>query len=111
MNNRFVVPGMILVGMCLLLVGAAWNQIVPTSAYWTPEKAEEFVAAQTDLHAHLDDAKDKRQEFAAAKERFIKIRDELENARGTRSRMKTVVTFLGAALLLAAVVAHLAQRK
>jgi hypothetical protein len=111
MNNRFVVPGLIVVGLCMLVAGAAWNQIVPSSAYWTPEKAEEFAAAQTNLHAHLDDAKEKRQEFAAAKARFIKIRDELEQARGTRSRTKTVVTFLGAAVLLAAVITHMAQRK
>jgi hypothetical protein len=110
MKNRFAVPGLILIGLCLLVLGIAWNQVLPSSAYWTPEQAEEFAAAQTELHARLDHAADHQQEFAVAKDRFIKIRDELENARGTRGRMKTVVTLLGATMLLVAIMLHLSQR-
>ena len=111
MKHRFVVPGLILIGICLLMLGTAWNQIVPSSAYWTAEKAEEFSAAQTELHAHLDDGPNHDQKLSRAKDRFIKIRDELEGARGTRSRMKTAITILGAGILLVAIMIHLSARQ
>jgi len=111
MKHSFVVPGLILVGICLLLLGTAWNQVVPSSAYWTTEKAEEFSAAQTELHAHLDDGANHEQQNSAARDRFIKIRDELESAHGTRSRIKTAITIFGAGFLLLAIMIHLSARQ
>jgi hypothetical protein len=111
MNDRLVVSGLIGGGLCLLILGAAWNQVVPSSAYWTPEKAEEFSAAQTDLHSHLDHSANHEHAYSAAKDRFIKIRDELESARGTRSRIKTIITSVGVTLLALAVLIHWSVRQ
>jgi len=110
MKQRFLVCGFVFFGMCLLALGLGWNQFVPTTIYWTPEKAEEFSAAQTELHAQWHNQKDARyaEQAEAAKARFLRIRDELESARISRSHFKTAFLAGGVLSLLVGISIHLA---
>jgi hypothetical protein len=110
MHKRFAAPGLILLGLCLSALGVSWNRVSSPSDYWTQQQADEFTEAQTELHARWHSHGDKaeqQQEFAAARDRFIKIRDELESARNVRSRTGKMFIWTGVAALLIGIGAHL----
>ena len=110
MKQPFLVPVLLLVGLCLLVVGIGWNRILPPAAYWGDEQAQEYAAAQADLHSishsHTDDPAHE-QEVAAAKERFIKSYQSLEYARTARNRTSTFFIAVGTMLILVGIVLHL----
>lgn len=111
MKQRFVVPGLVLLGICLLGLGLGWDRIRPTTAYWTPEQAEEYSTSQSDLHAqwhtHTDN-QDHEQEAVAAKERFLKSLEALESARNSRTRTGNLLVMAGTGVLLLGIAIHLA---
>ena len=88
MKRRLALLSLI-AGLCLLGLGLAWGRIMPSSAYWGPEQAKEFTAAQIDAHAkshhHAGDEARER-ESAAARERYERISRQLEAARGSHRR-------------------------
>lgn len=110
MKQRFLVPGLILIGICLLAVGLTWHRIVPPAAYWGPEQADEYSAAQSQLHAigheHEHDPTFER-EIGLARERFEKSYQELEDARSSRNRTRIIFTAAGVIVLLAGIVLHM----
>jgi hypothetical protein len=112
MKRRALVLSSILAGFCLLLMGLVWNRLVPTTAYWSPEQAEEYSAAQLDMHSkshqHGDAAE---KEMTIARERFAKISDQLDRARGTQKFGGTIFLAAGVLLLLAGVGLHFAQNR
>lgn len=113
MNMRFLIPGLLVIGLCLLLAGLSWNSILPSSAYWTPQQAEEFSAAQTELHAqwHKRAHGHYESEAEAVKARFEKIADELRNARASQSRWKITLITTGVVTLVTGIVLHLNRRQ
>ena len=110
MKQRFLVPGLILIGMCLLGAGLTWHRIVPPAAYWGPKQADEYSAAQLQLHAlgheHEHDP-DFEREITLARERFKKSYQELEDARGSRNLTGRIFTAAGVIALLAGIVLHM----
>ena len=108
MFQRYLAPGLILFGLCVLALGASWNRVTPTSAYWSDEQAEEFTKAQTELHAkwHTHDVEHKEEDFAAAKDRFIKVRDELESARNSHGRTGKILLIAGVGFALVGIFIH-----
>ena len=111
MKRTSVLAVVFALGLILTILGISWNRVVPSSAYWSDAKADEFSKAQSDLHAQLHQtAPDQEAKYRAARDRFIKIRDELENARDSRSWMKTAVTAVGITLLLIGILYHFSKR-
>jgi hypothetical protein len=110
MKQRFLVPGLILIGICLLAVGLTWRRIVPPAAYWGPEQADEYSAAQSQLHAigheHEHDP-DFEREITLARERFEESYQELEDARSSRNLTGIIFTAAGVIVLLAGIVLHM----
>ena len=106
---------LLITGLALIALGWLWNSLVPSTAYWGPQQADEFVAAQADLHAktHAQEGSraDHAQEFAAARERFDKIRHELESARTARSRTGSILAGIGVLLALAGIVLYFSAKK
>src|SRR5688572_14978485 len=99
MNRRFLVTGLVIVGICLLGLGLAWNRLMPSSAYWSPEQAKEYSDAQIEAHAKSHQhGHDAEKDMAVARERFSKISQQLADARGSRRR--TGKLFLVAGVLL-----------
>jgi hypothetical protein len=111
MKHPYLVPGLIVVGLFLLVLGLGWNRVSDSDAYWDEGQATEYATAQAELHAkshtHSDDPRH-AQEVAAAKERFIKSYQALEHARTTRNRTGTLLMAGGIVLLLAGIFVHLA---
>jgi hypothetical protein len=105
-------PALMVVGLGLLGLGWGWNVVVPTTAYWGPTQAEEFTTAQADLHSKThnhDHDPNHEHEFAAARERFLKISQQLDDARTTRDRTGTYLAGAGILLLLVGIGIHLAN--
>jgi hypothetical protein len=100
------------VGFCLLGLGLAWDRLVSPKAYWTPDQAREYAAAQLEMHAkshqHTGDAE---KEMAVARERFEKIGRQLERARSSRKRTGTLFLAAGIVFLVAGVVLQLAESR
>jgi len=111
MNRKPLVLSLLLVGFALLGLGLAWNRIVPTTAFWSPEEAIEHSTAQAELHSishsHGHDEEHER-EVAAARDRFLKINQQLEDARGSRHRSGTFFTAAGIGLLVLGIMLHYA---
>jgi len=112
MNRRTLVFSLIAVGLCLLVVGLAWDRLVPSSAYWTPEQAQELSAAQLDMHtkSHQHGA-DAEQQMAAARERYKDISTQLDRARGSQRIMGTLFLAAGVLLLVTSIVLHFSQSR
>jgi hypothetical protein len=97
-------------------LGWTWSSVSPSSAYWGSEQADEYVQAQADLHAkthaskHRGEGFDQRQ-FADARERFDKIRSQLEGARNARASIGTYLTATGILLALVGIGIHLTNEK
>lgn len=107
-----LVPSLILLGTCLLGLGLAWNRIVPSSAYWSPQQAAEYTAAKLELHSKSHDhGSGVEQEMATAHERFAKISRELERARGSQRFTGTGFVILGVLLLAAGIAVHFAAKR
>ena len=114
MKRRILVPSSILVGFCLLCLGLAWNRLVPSSAYWSPDQAEEYTAAQLEMHTkshHHDGDAEQEKNMDAARERFDKISHQLERARGSQERTGTLFLAAGVSLLLVGVLLHLSGNR
>jgi len=104
---------LMVVGLGLIGLGWGWNAVVPTKAYWGPEQAEEYIAAQADLHSKTHDhdrAGDHEREFAAARERFVSISQQLDEARVARDRIGTYIAGSGILLILVGIGLHLANK-
>jgi hypothetical protein len=112
MKRRILVLGSILTGLCLLILGIAWDRLVPSSAYWSPEQAEEYTAAQLDMHSksHQHGA-GAENDMVLARERFAKISRQLERARGTQRISGTVFLAAGVLLLVGGVGLHFSQNR
>ena len=97
----------------MLGLGLAWDKMVPSSAYWGPNQAQELTAAQVDAHAkshyHGGDPARER-ESAAARERYDRITRQLEAARGSHRRSGFFLTAAGVALLVVGIGLHLSAR-
>jgi hypothetical protein len=109
MNRRFLILGLVVVGFCLLGLGLAWDRLVSPKAYWTPAQAEEYAAAQLEMHAkshqHSSEAE---KEMALARERFEKISRQLERARSSRKWTGRLFLAAGIISLAAGIVLHAA---
>ncbi len=112
MKRRVLVLSLLLIGLCLVVLGLAWDHLVPSSAYWGPEQAKELTAAQIEMHSksHHHGA-DAEQQMAAARERYRKISQQLETARGSQKRIGTFFLAAGVLLLVAGVVLHVSQNR
>lgn len=112
MNRRTLVFGLIAVGLCLLGVGLAWDRLVPASAYWTSEQAEELSAAQLEMHtkSHQHDA-DAEQQMAAARDRYKKVSAQLDRARGSQRLTGTLFLAVGVLLLVTSIVLYYSQNR
>jgi hypothetical protein len=115
--KRLLVPSLLVLGLLFLGLGWQWNRIRPPTSYWSDEKAAEYTAAHVALHslAHAVNGNQQQQdahakEFAAAKERFLKIDGELERAQNSRDYTKTILSGIGIVCVLSGVVAHVAER-
>jgi hypothetical protein len=111
MKRRVLVLSLLLGGLFLAGLGLAWERVVPSSAYWGPEQANALSAAQIEMHtrSHQHGA-DAEKEMASARERYVKISQELESARGSQKRIGTIIMVAGIALLLTGIALHLSQR-
>jgi hypothetical protein len=106
MKQRLLVSGFAIVGLLCLGLGLTWSKLTSTESYWSPKQAEEFNAAQSDLHKrqryNQNESEAQRQEFAAAKERFENISNQLETARSSRAYTGTGLKIFGAIAVLVA---------
>ena len=82
MTRPVLVGTLILGGLCLLILGLGWNHLVPSA-----------------------------KEMAIARERFKKISQQLERARGSQSRIGTLFLVAGVSLLLVGIVLHFSQNR
>lgn len=106
-------PVLMVVGLGLLGLGWGWSTVVPTTAYWGPTQAEEFTTAQADLHSkshNHDHDPNYEQEFAAARERFLSISQQLDDARTTRDGTGAYLAGAGILLILVGIGIHLANK-
>jgi hypothetical protein len=110
MKRRDLVLSLLLVGLCLVGLGLTWDHLVPSSVYWGPAQADELIAAQIEMHkkSHQHGA-DAEKEMAIARERYVKLSQQLESARGSQNRIGTFFLVAGISLLLAGIVLHMSQ--
>jgi hypothetical protein len=109
----FLPPVLMVVGLGLLGLGWGWSALVPTTAYWGPTQAEELTAAQVDLHSKTDNHDhdpNHEREFAAARERFLKISQQLDDARSMRDLTGNCLVGAGILLILVGIGIHLAHK-
>jgi len=118
MTQRKIAPilvgGLLLAGLILIGLGWIWGSLVPSSAYWGPQEAEELIKAQADLHAktHSHGTHEHNdQEFAAARNRLATIQHQLDSARNSRDRTGTYLAALGILLSLAGIALHFAAKQ
>jgi hypothetical protein len=112
MKRRLALASLI-IGLCLLGLGLAWDGIMPTSVYWGPEQATALVQAQIEAHAkshYHEDEEAHQKAAAAARARYDRLRERLEAARGSRRRSGLYLTAGGIALLLAGIGLHLTAK-
>jgi hypothetical protein len=94
------------VGLILLSMGYAWNRVIPSTAYWNDDRAREYTAAQAELHSLHGRGHTQEGDLNAARDRFLKIYQQLEHARSTRNRTATFLKGAGICLLLLGVILH-----
>jgi hypothetical protein len=100
MRPRPLALGLVVVGLILLGMGLAWNRVVPSTAYWNDDRAREYTAAQAELHSIHPRGHEHEAQLQAARDRFLKIYEQLEQARGTRNRTAALLKAVGISLLL-----------
>ncbi len=115
MTPRLLVPSLILIGIVFIAIGSQWNRLRPAEAYWSAEQAAEYTKAHAEMHSLAHNHgnghdETQSQEFAAAKDRFNKINEQLERARSSRIRTGTILTAIGLVSLLSGVALHFANR-
>lgn len=84
----------------LLLVGTGFLWPLAGSPEWPQEKAEEFAESSAALHeaAHGHDGKISTDDFAVIRQRFEKIKTELETARQRPAEIAFWLKIAGGAL-------------
>jgi Flp pilus assembly protein TadB len=109
LKNPYLVPGLIVLGLCMLALGWAWSSIRAPAAYWSEEQAAEYSTAQAQLHAishsHSHDP-GHEQVVAAARDRFLDAQQQLDDARGARNRTGMLFLAAGMTTLLVAIFLH-----
>jgi hypothetical protein len=107
--QRYFVPALGVLGVVMLLLGLCWKTISPTSLYWSDDRASEYTKAFAELHAAEDSAVkhpgiEAQHQFADARDRFGKIKTELEDARNKRDNTGPYLVAVGIFAILGAVV-------
>jgi ABC-type nickel/cobalt efflux system permease component RcnA len=106
-------PSLMIIGLGFLGLGWTWSSVVPSSAYWGPQQAQEYTTAQVELHAtedtHTHDQNHER-DVAAAHERFNKIHQQLELARDSRNHTGRYLAGAGMLFLITGIGIYLATR-
>jgi hypothetical protein len=93
-------------------IGLAWNRLMPPSAYWSPEQAKEYSDAQIEMHAKSHQhGQHAEPDMAVARERFSKISQQLEGARGSRKRTGKLFLAGGVVLIVAGMVLKLSESR
>jgi len=98
MKRQLFVAVPVVIGLLLVVLGFQWSNVVPSSAYWTKEQAAELMEAQADLHSKIDkrtNSSSHQQSLEAAKDRFVKIQTQLDNARKSRGTTGWLLKILG----------------
>jgi hypothetical protein len=105
-KQRLLIPSLLVAGMLMLLVGFAWDRFVPVRTYWSDDQAREYTQAQSALHAVHGNSHGHDQEVKlnAARDRFVQIHQQLEEARGGRRRSAFLLKVAGISLLVAGLV-------
>ena len=106
--QRYLPPTLGILAFMLILLGVGWNWLYPQETYWSPQQAEEYQDAFNDVHAAQDAVKHPEQligdaNFTAARERYERIRGELQQAQRARQRTGKYVAITGLVLLLSSV--------
>ena len=109
--QRFIIPGFVLLGVALVILGSVWNCLNPPSNYWSDAQAKELTDAQIALHSqsHEHGPTGKNSDaptYTAAKQRYGKIKAELDSARNARSRTANIFIGAGLASVISAAVLH-----
>jgi hypothetical protein len=109
--QRFTIPGMIVVGLLLVALGTQWNRLQPASNYWSDKQAAEYNEAQVALHMHSHEhGKEKNSakspDFVSAKQRYDKIKADLEGARNSRNRTGNLLIAAGLIAAISGIVLH-----
>jgi hypothetical protein len=111
-TRRFVEIALVVAGLCLLGLGLAWNRLMPPSAYWSPEQAKEYSDAQIEMHAKSHQhGQHAEKDMAVARARFSKISQQLDDARGSRTRTGKIFLVAGVLLVLAGSVLRLSKSR
>jgi hypothetical protein len=92
----------------LLVVGLNWDRIRPPEAYWSQDRAQDYVAAFSAVHATESEAVNgstysSTSEFEAVRKRYDEIKGQLDRARSARERGGKLVLASGLLLLLATI--------
>jgi hypothetical protein len=112
MNRRYLEIALVVAGLCLLALGLAWNRLMPPSAYWSPEQAKEYSDAQIEMHAKSHQhGHGAEQDMALARKRFSKISQQLDDARGSRTRTGKIFLVAGVLLVVAGSVLRLSESR
>jgi hypothetical protein len=123
-SSRRVVPMIcqagLVVGMLVLLAGALWQNFARPQHVWTEDKAEQYRAAQSQLHTLIYDdpaapsAPESPERAAArdtAKERFNRIQQELDDAIETHRHRGARLMQAGLAAIVLFGVGYLSSRR
>lgn len=115
-DNRLIFLGYALVGLGLVcvVVGLAWQHVVPESAFWSAEQAEAYTEANQAAHAATivsdseghDHAGHSHEPMTAEErqakiEQFDQLKQQLETARQRRQGWGRPIAILGAVLAAA----------
>ena len=109
MTRQILLAALLVVGLALLCLGLSWNRWTTADHYWSPEQAKEFNDAQMSMHAiaHSHDSTHHHtEELTAAKDRFSKIKLQLQQAQNGRDRTGTILAAAGIVSILAGLAWH-----
>ena len=116
---RIVCQVGLVIGMLLVLAGAAWQTLAKPEHVWSPKQAEEFREARTAWHnlQYGDPQQPSALESAgraaqreAAQRRFEQVHDELEDAIATHRHRGTRLMHSGLAAMVLFGVGYLSSR-
>jgi hypothetical protein len=100
-------------GALFAATGFVWPWLFPADAYWSEEQAQEYTTAQANWHAATHKCGhgshgSMQVTVKAARDRFEKIKAELEFARYRQSRSSTCCTTAGSGLMIIGVFLYVA---